>query len=151
MTCWNSEAVNSYLLFGGLDGVRFWIQLCSWMTFLCSAFSSFLSFCTFAIGVDCVIALQPISVIEKWVSLKNWNTKCLLRLSQLKCISEWEEESICWKTWRVSHLWPLGIGMRNEYSSQFYCCRCLQSTFAYAKRKLWIIIFWNLLPSWSGY
>lgn len=67
-----------------LDGMRFWIQLCSWMIFLCSAFSSFLSFCTFAIGVACVIALQPVSVIETGVSLKNWNTKCLLRLSHLK-------------------------------------------------------------------
>ena len=129
----------------------FWIQLCSWMTFLCSVFSSFLSFCTFAIGAACVMALQPVSVIEKQVILKNWNMKCLLRLSQLKWVSEWEEESISWKIWRVSHLWQLGIEIRKGHSSQFYCCRCLQSTFAYATRNLWIIVFWNLLPSWSEY
>lgn len=102
---------------GGSDGVRFWIQVCSWMTFLCSAFSSFLSFCTFAIGAACVIALQPVSVVQKRVSLKNCNTKCLLRLSQLKWVSEWEEESICWKIWRVSRLWQLGIVMRKGHGS----------------------------------
>lgn len=37
-----------------------------------------------ASGAACVIALQHVSVRVKWVSLENWDTKCLLRLSQLK-------------------------------------------------------------------
>lgn len=129
----------------GLGGVRFWIQLCSWVSFLHSAFCSFLSFCTFAIEAACVIALQHVSVIEERVSLKNFQRECWLMLSQLKWVSEWEEYLLEELKWQPQ------IGMGKGLSSQFYCCTCLQSTFAFTMRTLWVIIFCNLLPSWSGH